>query len=214
MKLSILISGLVERAGQWLPLYYRLLRQAQGLPVEVLLLADNRKAMPLPDKRNRLLAASTGDFVTFIDDDDDITLDYVSSILAAIEANPDTHVICFEQSSYLDDGLNRFTVRTSLAYENEAVSKDAEGRWVDIKRKPWHWCVWRGDWGREATFVSSTAEDWLWVEAIMKKCTKEVIIPRVLHLYNFEHKGSVAVNGDPDLTSALPRYIIKPNPLL
>jgi hypothetical protein len=210
-ELSILISGLIERIDRALPLYYKLLGQTRGLSAEVLILMDNRLAMPLKAKRNQLLAASRGRFIACVDDDDDVSDDYAISILDAIAAHPETDIICFQQSSSLGDGLPPFIVSTSLAFENEQCSKDDAGHWLNINRKPWHWCAWRGDLARQTAFIGSPLEDWLWVQAVLKRCSTETIIPKVLHFYRFDKQSSVALNNDPDQTCARPRFCIRPN---
>ena len=45
--------------------------------------------MSTGEKRNLLLSRAEGKYICFIDDDDDISDDYVSSIMRALEENPD-----------------------------------------------------------------------------------------------------------------------------
>ena len=86
-RLSILICSIVERAK----LLHRLLvhlKVQMSDEVEVITEIDNRE-MTIGEKRNKLLLRATGDYVAFIDDDDLVSDDYISKILAAIKTSPD-----------------------------------------------------------------------------------------------------------------------------
>jgi glycosyltransferase involved in cell wall biosynthesis len=105
---SILISGIPERYSTVQPLLYSLLEtQAVGrMPdVELLYLLDNRRR-PVGAKRNALLDMARGEYVSFIDDDDDVAADYVRRIYATLvktrkSATP-ADVICFRQLAHLE----------------------------------------------------------------------------------------------------------------
>lgn len=88
IKLSILICHLCERAELFSKLYDKLLTQSEGLPVQILFNADNGEKS-VGAKRNELIREADGEYVCFVDDDDDIVSDYVSSILEAIKTEPD-----------------------------------------------------------------------------------------------------------------------------
>jgi len=88
MKLSILICTVPSRAKTFLPkLLDKLLPQATK-DVEVLWLGDN-KQRSVGQKRNDLLNLAQGEYVTFVDDDDEITDDYVVLILKGIATGKD-----------------------------------------------------------------------------------------------------------------------------
>lgn len=63
---------------------------------EVLALVDNWR-MPLGEKWNRLIAASSGRFVAIVDDDDHLAQGYVRTILAAAKAHPEVDMIAFDE---------------------------------------------------------------------------------------------------------------------
>jgi len=89
MKLSILICSVFERDAK--PLVQKLLAQIGTEPVEVLMLADNRKRST-GFKRQVLLNNAQGEYVTFIDDDDSVSADYIAEVLTATENNADVIV--------------------------------------------------------------------------------------------------------------------------
>ena len=86
-QLSILICSITERAK----LLHRLLvhlKVQMSDEVEIITEIDNRE-MTIGEKRNKLLLRASGAYVAFIDDDDLVSDDYISKILAAIKTNPD-----------------------------------------------------------------------------------------------------------------------------
>src|SRR5665213_3420706 len=101
MKLSILICSLQKRLNQLALLAEHLQKQAEGKPVEILWLGDN-KTMSVGEKRNKLLAMAKGDYVCFVDDDDWVADDYIESILKGAEQKPDC--ICFDAVYSTDEG--------------------------------------------------------------------------------------------------------------
>ena len=60
-----------------------------ALPRNIEILTDAIEPMPIGTKRNNLVSAARGEYICFVDDDDTVTPDYVSSILAALESKPD-----------------------------------------------------------------------------------------------------------------------------
>lgn len=100
MKLSILICTLVSRQAMLEKLLSRLHSQIKALghsgtdEVEIIILED-QKQQSVGKKRNELLFDATGEFVVFVDDDDDIADDYVFQIVEAITKHPDIDCIGF-----------------------------------------------------------------------------------------------------------------------
>ena len=87
-KLSILIPSLNERQKALGELRAELDRQVGKRSVQVVHLADDRQ-MSIGQKRNMLLTQSAGEYVTFVDDDDMVSPDYVEKVLGALSKNPD-----------------------------------------------------------------------------------------------------------------------------
>jgi hypothetical protein len=197
--LSILIPSIPERLALLTPLVEKLSRQIADKPVELLVMMDNRKH-PLGSKRNLMMSNCKGDFLAHLDDDDDISDDYVDSILSALQAHPDTDVLTFNSQSDLGDGF-LFTVRTGLKFENEQTNitkrKQDDGTEIDvredIKRKPWHWCVWRASVARAGIFpVKFLGEDWHWIQQVTPLCQRETHIDKVLHYYFYRKTVSLS----------------------
>src|SRR5210317_1001189 len=94
IKLSILIPTLYSRLRSISNLLEELNYQIQSAPVQVLWIGDN-KSISIGEKRNQLLDNAKGEWVCFVDDDDMVSNNYVSTLLEAIDLNPHKAVICF-----------------------------------------------------------------------------------------------------------------------
>ena len=97
MKLSILTPTIPGREKQLKALNEKLAKQIGDLPVEHLILSDNRKRS-IGEKRQSLVDIANGEYIAFCDDDDDVSDNYVAEILKAIETKAD--VITFNQKAF------------------------------------------------------------------------------------------------------------------
>lgn len=90
--LSILICALNERAGMLATLLKSIERQIEYSgaigQVEILVEMDNRK-ITTGEKRNNLLKKAAGKWICFVDDDDELTDEYIPEILKALESDCD-----------------------------------------------------------------------------------------------------------------------------
>jgi GT2 family glycosyltransferase len=86
-RLSILTTTLEKRKDVFANLVKALNAQSDNR-VEMLANLDEG-GKSIGAKRNELLAAAKGDYVVFVDDDDMVSPYYVSSILTALERDPD-----------------------------------------------------------------------------------------------------------------------------
>lgn len=102
MKLSILICSLPDRMSRSGLLIEKLCNQSVGRDVEVLYLGDNR-SITTGEKRNKLLMIARGEYVVFVDDDDDVSDDYVSTLVSAIEIYDPVDVITFNVMYHCKD---------------------------------------------------------------------------------------------------------------
>jgi glycosyltransferase involved in cell wall biosynthesis len=116
-KLSILIPSLIERKTSLDQLTQELDRQIGKRSVQVLHLSDDRQ-MSIGQKRNMLLMQSTGEYVSFVDDDDLVSSDYIEKTLAALSKNPDCSSLTGQ--IVFSDGYSRPFIH-SLKYE----------KWID-----------------------------------------------------------------------------------
>ena len=196
MLLTVMIPAVLERLGS--RLLEDLQQQAAILPpgrheVEILALYDNRKRST-GLKRQVLLDAAQGQFVTCLDDDDGVAPNYLHLVTTAIVEHPEVDVIVFNSVSKLDHG-NPFRVIPGIEFENEQCHKDGDF-WADIHRKPWHWCVWNARLAKAAKFPDGYIDDdWFWLRQMMPHTTKQHRIHAELHFYQHNSKTSLSQQG-------------------
>jgi glycosyltransferase involved in cell wall biosynthesis len=88
MILSILIATMPERKDMFDRLLFEVRSQVSRSGIDIEILADNGIGS-IGAKRQRMIEAAQGDYICFIDDDDEIMTDYLSCILTALESKPD-----------------------------------------------------------------------------------------------------------------------------
>jgi glycosyltransferase involved in cell wall biosynthesis len=89
--------------------------------VEVLHFLDN-KENSVGYKRNELLERASGKFLCFVDDDDDVSGDYISLIYKAIQSNPDIDCIGIK-GQITFSGRNPKVFIHSLKYDDYSEDK-------------------------------------------------------------------------------------------
>lgn len=187
IKFSILIPSIPSRITRFLyPLLERIYLQIGSREdIEVLCFIDNKKRS-VGRKRDALVQMSQGNFLAFVDDDDDILEGYIYHILKTIENNVDADIIVFDQKAIINKS-NYFTVRFGVEYENQEAYVNNEGIWQDITRKPFHVCVWRSEIAKKHRFPdASYGEDWHWAQRALNDVKRQVRINETLHLYTYD----------------------------
>lgn len=189
---SVLIPSIPSRIGRFLcPLLSKLEAQAHGQPVEIISLLDNKKRS-IGLKRDALVQAARGEYLAFVDDDDDVSDDYISSILNAIHTNPNIDIITFNQKAIINGG-NPFTIRFGIENSNEQAWKNLNGFWQDIVRKPFPICVWKSKIAKEHRFPdASYGEDWHWAERVLICVKTQTRIEKTLYTYRYDDRVTEA----------------------
>ena len=200
ISLSVLILSLTER----LDLSGKLLKKLDTLckydDVEILVLTDNRKKS-ITEKRNNLLDICSGDYIAFLDDDDDVTDDYFNELVPICRKN-EYDVITFNQYC----NVNGFEFHVSFDYGNPIEGIDynliQSNPEYKVKRPPWHVCAWKKDIVKNEKFIeirnqyNESCEDAEWIDRLNKKIAKPYKIECVLHKYLYNSKISrSAVNN-------------------
>ena len=191
--LSILTPAVPSRLDQLATLCDEIARQIGDQPVEHLVLLDNKKRT-VGEKRDALLRMAHGQYVAFVDDDDDISRDYVARILSAAESRPD--VITFQQHATVNetDAIIEFKLGSpNEPFVGRMPFQKVLGKWQDttdsapiIKRNAWHICAWSRRLAIMSHFPASNyGEDWSFAALLCALPNlREVHIPEVLHFYN------------------------------
>jgi glycosyltransferase involved in cell wall biosynthesis len=120
--LSILICHLLKRDKELSRLTCQLEKQCKDKNnIEILIEEDNGE-LCVGAKRNRLLRKSKGEYVTFIDDDDEVSDDYIESIMIALESKPDCVGI---EGIMRGDGYSPQLFRHSIQFQGHYTGTDA-----------------------------------------------------------------------------------------
>ena len=163
-------------------------RQRKDLDVELLLFLDNKRRT-VGSKRNDLVSLARGEYLAFVDDDDDVNDNYVDSILEATDSDAD--VIVFYQKVLLNDDPAR-TVHFGIEYENQQIAEPG----TIATRKPFHCCVWKSSIAKQRKFGDQQwGEDWVWVQEVLTLVKTQYRIPLVLHTYRWSEKVSETISS-------------------
>lgn len=199
IKFSILLLSIPSRFESMKAAVTHLQEQAdatgQGKSVEILVLLDN-KSKSISEKRNDLLNISRGKYIAFLDDDDAVSKDYMSKILKAIDEN-DVDCISFNQWCSLDG--EPMDVEFGIGNPHGQMWRDEDGFLGDIKRPPYHMCVWRREIAVTEMFKpvyganGQSSEDIDWLMRLYPKIQTEYHIPDALHGYIYNSKTTASL---------------------
>ena len=109
--LTVAIPTVTERVEKFKSLHAFITLQAEGKPVEIISLCDN-KEISIGEKRNRLLHMAQGEYVVMIDDDDWVADTYVEEILQALVGSPDCvgfQISCSGTKGVTADASSRYS---------------------------------------------------------------------------------------------------------
>jgi glycosyltransferase involved in cell wall biosynthesis len=191
INLSILILSIPSRLDKLTTLLHKLETQIKHRPekVEILCLLDN-KSKHIADKRNDLLNAASGKYIVFLDDDDDISDDYITSLVDIIDEYPNTDIITFNQRCLIDGRKMNVSFGMNNPTEHPYVMPD--GNLSDILRPPFHICVWKTDIAKTEEFEriydanGQSGEDHHWCKKLYPKIKTEYKINKQLHHYIYD----------------------------
>jgi glycosyltransferase involved in cell wall biosynthesis len=151
--------------------------------VEHLVLCDNR-ARSIGAKRQALVDIARGEHIAFVDDDDDISDDYVVELLKAIESGAD--VITFHQRA----------IYNGLESEVHFGVKNQDGPFTPggiTLRAPWHVCAWKREVVAGCLFGESNyGEDLCWCLQARRRIRTGHHIPKTLHTYRHDAATTAA----------------------
>jgi hypothetical protein len=173
---DILIPTIPHRHEKLCGLLYELDRQWQ-LGLGVIVFRDNLET-PTGDKRQKLLEASQAVYVSFVDDDDDLSPFFVRRIMGALSASPD--YVGFKVN-YWAGGELEMQAEHSLRYDGWHTWPDKMVR--DIS----HLNPIRRDLAMTGRFSGESGEDYKWAAGVraMGRVRNEEWIPEVMYEYRF-----------------------------
>jgi glycosyltransferase involved in cell wall biosynthesis len=204
---SILIPGVPARIFEAQVLMRGIEQQADKAgalkDVQIIYLLDN-KTMTVGTKRNLLLAAADGEYLSFIDDDDQVAGEYVGCIMAVLKgtrsAMPD--VVTFRQEARLVQERQTHHCTYGLEYLSrpetrrrqlvprldEMMQPTGESDWTG---PPAHTMVWRSALAKSETFPAENfGEDVAWCDRVGLKAKTEQRVDKVLYIYVMDSRKS------------------------
>jgi hypothetical protein len=180
MKLSILICTMPQRVEMFNAIHSKLLHQIEtSAKGEVEVLANGMVDITTGHKRNLLMQEAKGEFVVFVDDDDDVYDWYVSEIVKTINENPE--IDCIGTNGIISfNGENPRKWFISIAYQNWYESAEV------YYRTPNHISPIRRTIASSIPFPNIyRGEDSAFSLAIHPLLKKEAIIEKPIYHYRF-----------------------------
>ena len=180
IKLSILICSvdIEERQIKLKKLISELNRQisknyAEEI-IEVIVDTDNMNKS-VGQKRNDLIQKSQGEFICFIDDDDFISENYLSSILHHLNSGIDILLIGIE---HIVNGVNQTKIQPSLYIDNLNTGEAV------LKTNHFHLCPHKKSIAERVLFdCINFAEDMIYSQNMVKHINNSYILSTPLYIY-------------------------------
>ena len=181
-KLSIMLITCVNRVKLLSELITELERQANGLPVEILYLGDNR-IMTVGGKRNRLKRIAVGDYSCWIDDDDWIAPTYVQDILRGVDHNPDVITFTNKVTQGVDEHPHPMVHRCFFSISHRQDRQDRENK--EYFNKPCHLHPIKREYVEKVDFVEGCycRSDHTWAADVFQYLKKEYKIDKELYIH-------------------------------
>jgi hypothetical protein len=183
MILSILTPTIPGRENQLQALQQKIEAQIGGQAVEHLILSDNRKRS-IGAKRQALLDISRGQYIAFVDDDDDVAGGYIEELVNAAASGAD--VITFLQ------GATYNGQQSVVDFQLGQSDQDFQPGGI-TNRDAWHVNAWRRSRISHCQFGESNyGEDLTWCKQARRMAETTVHIPKILHFYRHDAATTAA----------------------
>jgi glycosyltransferase involved in cell wall biosynthesis len=180
ITLSILICSveIEERQDKLKKLIYELHRQisknyAEEI-VEIIVDSDNMNKS-VGKKRNDLIEKAQGEFICFIDDDDFVSENYLSTILYHLNSSIDILLIAIE---HIENGVNKPKIIPSLYIDNLNTGEAV------FKTNHFHLCPHKKSIARNVLFECvNFAEDMFYSQKMVRHINNSFLISQPLYIY-------------------------------
>lgn len=185
--LSILIPTIPSREARFMALWTKLKRQVDLCykihptlgACEIVFnngVEYRLGGLSIGSKRQVLLDQAKGIYLCFLDDDEDISPDYVETLLRLCYEQKD--VGTFRSLSKLAN--NWALIDMSLQNPNEQINPLGITR-----RSPWHICPVKSEYAKSFRFPDSNyGEDFEWFAKVLTLCMTESHTDKIIHVYN------------------------------
>lgn len=182
MKLSILICTLPERYATFNALISNISRQVDWKYTNVLF--DRDETISIGEKRNKLLERAESEYVCFIDDDDEISDNYISLLMEGINKGVDC---CSLKGLYFVDDIQDGIFEHSIKYAEWKTTNNE----IKYERYPNHLNCIRANLAKQFKFPEKNfGEDHDWSKQLHKsKLLKtEHYIEQPIYFYKYISK--------------------------
>jgi glycosyltransferase involved in cell wall biosynthesis len=182
MILSLLIPTIADRREMFENIYSilktQILKNQNKNKIEILVDNSNNT---IGAKRNNLLEKSKGEYIAFIDDDDEVSSDYIDSLMNSIKSKPD----CVSLRGVITwNGSNPELFEHSVKYTAYATTTNE----IKYERYPNHLNCIKSSIAKQFKFKEiNFGEDTDWATQIFQSglLKKEVYIDKVLYHYKY-----------------------------
>ena len=142
--------------------------------VEIIVDTDNM-IKSVGQKRNDLIEKAQGEFICFIDDDDFVSENYLSSILCHLNSGIDILLITIQ---HIENGVNKPKIIPSLFIDNLNTGEAV------LKTNHFHLCPHKKSIARNVLFECvNFAEDMLYSQKMVKHINSSYLINEPLYIY-------------------------------
>jgi 2-polyprenyl-3-methyl-5-hydroxy-6-metoxy-1,4-benzoquinol methylase len=182
LLLTILVPTVPSRINYF---YQRIMKQLMDQTknynnVEVISFFDNKKRT-IGKKRDEMLKLAQGKYVTFVDDDDRLSNDYVDEIMNAI-TNNDVDCIVYNTETTIETTQKKVLCKYGVEYSNSGYINSEQTQW---RGKPAHTMVWKSMIAKIHPFSNmSHGEDYDWVNRAYKDVKIQHRIDKILYYYD------------------------------
>lgn len=191
IKLSILICSVEteERQSELKKMIYELHRQisknfAEEI-IEIIIDSDNM-IKSVGKKRNDLIEKAQGEFICFIDDDDFISENYLSTILYHLNSGIDILLIAIQ---HIKNGVNQTKIIPSLYIDNLNTDE------AIFKTNHFHICPHKKSIAKSILFECiNFAEDMIYSQTMVRHISNSHLISEPMYIYNDNLEKSLTRN--------------------
>lgn len=199
MNADILLTILVPTVPSRLVYFYpkimaQLLSQTEKYNnIEVISFFDNKKRT-IGKKRNEMLNLAQGKYVTFVDDDDRLTDDYIDEIMNALNNNNNVDCVVYNVICCVNDG----NIKKLCKYGIEFQYGDINGG-LEWRGKPAHTMVWKSSIAKKHVYSNMQhGEDIEWVLRAYLDIKTQYRIDKVLYYYDANYATTSETSNLPD----------------
>ena len=195
MVLSVLIPTTPERVEMFTKLFNEVHKQAEYFRTthpslgKIEILVDSSKrfldgGLSVGKKRESLVQRATGYYLCFLDSDEEVSPDYLETILRMCYQDKD--ICTFKAMAKLHNFWTVVDMR--LAYKhNEQVTPD-----FTVRRRPWHICAVRSVFAKAFEFSDkNNAEDFEWMDKVLQSCETETHTDKIIFCYRHGEHSEV-----------------------